>query len=529
MTSALPAPAVPTEPTAAAPDLPPRGRPARRRRPGRKVAWVLGIVVVGAVGATLAVTWGRGRSSGGRLGGGGAELPLHQVARAKLVVTVAERGELESARNLDVASEVEGQTVIISILPQGTKVRKGDLVAELDSAALRDSLASQEIATKKAEADYLNAAKTRAVTEIAVAEYRDGTYPNEMKTARGELEMATSNLAQAVDRFDWSRRMLAKSLITPAQHVANKQSLLNCQIAHQNIRTKIHVLEHYTRRKTITELQAEVDKARSDELAKQAVYQLELSKQRKLERQIARCKLYAPADGLIVYANDPNQRPGSNQAQIEEGATVRERQKIFRLPDITRMRVSTQVHESLVDRVAPGQRARIRVEGLGGATLSGTVESIRPLARPGNTPGSEVKVYTTLVAIDEPPPGVRPGMEAKVEILISEVDDVVAVPVEAVLQFQGKDHVYVATPDGPRRRAVALGTTDDKLVEVKRGVREGERVVLDPLALMSEAEKVTAFTLGGSDGSGDAWGGALAGSAQGPRAEGPGGEATGGG
>ena len=79
-------------------------------------------------------------------------------------------------------------------------------------------------------------------------------------------------------------------------------------------------------------------------------------------KQIENCKLFAPGDGLVVYANDPNRFGGSSQPQIEEGATVRERQKIFSLPDISKMRVNTKVHESMVDRITPGLRARIRVD-----------------------------------------------------------------------------------------------------------------------------------------------------------------------
>ena len=113
------------------------------------------------------------------------------------------------------------------------------------------------------------------------------------------------------------------------------------------------MLVDYTKGKTIKELESEVEKARSDELAKKATWELEKSKEKKLERQIANCKIMAPADGLVVYANDPNRAFGSNQPQIEEGATVRERQKIFSLPDITRMQVNTKVHESQIDKITP--------------------------------------------------------------------------------------------------------------------------------------------------------------------------------
>ena len=95
---------------------------------------------------------------------------------------------------------------------------------------------------------------------------------------------------------------------------------------------------------------SEVEKARSDELAKKATWELEVGKEKKLERQIAACKIVAPSDGLVVYANDPTRAFRSNTPQVEEGATVRERQKIFSLPDIPKMQVNTKVHESQIDK-----------------------------------------------------------------------------------------------------------------------------------------------------------------------------------
>ena len=69
-----------------------------------------------------------------------------------------------------------------------------------------------------------------------------------------------------------------------------------------------------------------------------------------LEKQIANCKLLAPDDGIVVYANDPKRSFGSNQPQIEEGAMVRERQRIFSVSDVSMMQVNVKVPESQIDR-----------------------------------------------------------------------------------------------------------------------------------------------------------------------------------
>src|SRR5262249_42781064 len=161
-------------------------------------------------------------------------------------------------------------------------------------------------------------------------------------------------------------------------------------------------------------------------------------------KQIKNCKLFAPNNGLVVYANDPN-RFGSTQPQIEEGATVRERQKIFSLPDINFMRVNTKVHESMVDRITSGLRARIRVDAFADQVVTGKVIYVAPLPDPNSFFSSDVKVYTTHVTIEKGLSGLRPGMTAQVEILVANLDNVLSVPVPAILEYKGKDHVAVKT------------------------------------------------------------------------------------
>ena len=122
------------------------------------------------------------------------------------------------------------------------------------------------------------------------------------------------------------------------QKVSEELALKKARFALEQAQSKKKVLVDYTRDKTIKELKSEVEKARSDELAKKATCELETSKEKKLEQQIAACKILAPSDGLVVYANDPTRAFMSNTPQVEEGAAVRERQKIFSLPDISRCR-----------------------------------------------------------------------------------------------------------------------------------------------------------------------------------------------
>jgi RND family efflux transporter MFP subunit len=468
---------------------------------------VLVLIVLAGTGVVLGVP-GVSKSLKGMFAA--TEIPIidFQVKPTHLPVTVVEKGLLESAENQDVFCQVEGQTTIIMILPEGSRVTKDQLVCELDSSALRDNLKNQKIATLGAEAAFQNAKLTREVAAIAVIEYTEGIFKQELETVLGEIALAEAERKRAEDRIEWSTRMLEKGYVSLAQNVADKVSLKQKEFAYEQALTKKKVLLDFTRDKTIKELESEVEKAKSDELAKQQTWELEKDKEAKLDKQIKNCRLLAPGDGIVVYANDPSRFGGSSQPQVEEGAAVRERQKIFSLPDISKMRVNTKVHESMIDRITPGLPARIRVDAFADAVLTGTVQEVAPLPDPNSFFSSDIKVYTTRITIEDAPStlGLRPGMSAQVEILVTELDNVLAIPLQAILEYKNKDHVAVKNPNGYERdRIVKLGISNDRLIEVKEGLKPGDVVALNPIALMSEEEKREQFG-SGKEGEQKDWG-----------------------
>ena len=93
----------------------------------------------------------------------------------------------------------------------------------------------------------------------------------------------------------------------------------------------------------------------------------------------------------------------------------------------------------------------------------------------------------------------RPGMSAQVEILVTELDNVLSVPVQAILQFRGKDYVFVKDGDTFRREEVTLGISNDQHVEVKQGLKSGDRVAMTPNVLLSDDERREAFSIAAKD------------------------------
>src|SRR6185437_6817558 len=132
----------------------------------------------------------------------------------------------------------------------------------------------------------------------------------------------------------------------------------------------------------------------------------------------------------------------------------------------------------MIGRIRPGLPAHIRVDAFAGEDLTGTVQAVAPLPDPNRFFNSDIKVYNTHVTIDKGLPGLRPGMTAQVEIPVTELDNVLSVPIQSVLHYGGKDHVALKKPEGGFDwREVTPGVSDGKRIEIKRGLQSGDLVI----------------------------------------------------
>jgi HlyD family secretion protein len=149
---------------------------------------------------------------------------------------------------------------------------------------------AQQVVARKAEARYQSARLEREIAEIAVVEYEEGIYKQDLLTVEGEIKLAESNLSRSEDRLDWARRMHKKGYVSKTTVVSEEQTLKKARFALEQAQSKKKVLVDYTRGKTVKELKSAVEKARSDELAKKEAWDREKAKELALEREVIRSR-----------------------------------------------------------------------------------------------------------------------------------------------------------------------------------------------------------------------------------------------
>ncbi len=450
-----------------------------------------GLVWIGlSVGAVLILVIGTGVFLWVRNVVGGTDLSklkLHPVSKSDLVVTVVEDGNLESAQNVEIKSRVEGTTTILKIVEDGSRVKKGDVLVELDSAALEEQITQQRIAVNRAEATMVQAEKDLEVAIISKQEYAEGTFRQQLQDAEAQITIALENLRTAENTLAHTERMFRKGYVSKLQLESQQFAVKTAKLNLASAETAKEVLVKYTKPKMLEDLQAQIDAARTRASSEKEAYELELAKLKRLEEQLKNCTIVAPQDGMVVYANERSGRFGSQQGvQIEEGASVRERQTILRLPDLDRMQVKVNVHESKVEDLAVGMEADIKVQD---RTFHGKVVSIASQPEPTSWFSGNIKEYATIVRIDGQPKNLKPGMTAEVTIKVAELKDVLTVPVSAVVEIGDRFYCWVASASGIQRRELKLGLTNDEFVEVKDGVVEGDLVIRNPLAVVPERER----------------------------------------
>jgi HlyD family secretion protein len=526
-----PADGEPSEPSLAAsrPAATPR-RPAAARRPRARRWLAAGIGVAGLVGAAylLRSLWSPAVDPSTLAG----EL-TYKVPRGDLLISFTERGNIRAARSVPIYSSVEGSSTIVTLVPEGTYVSEGEILVELDSSEMTQLHNQQQIAVDTAEADLLQATEALEIqkslsesevrdaelalklAEIDMKKYEEGDYKLALTKANADKTIAEEELTRAKNKYEWTQKLAEKGYVTGTELIADRLAVSKADLQLEQARGELEVLEKYTHKKDHEKYSSDLRQAqhaldRSKRKAKSEVAQAEAAKKgkdstlrlsekrlQKISDQLAKTKIRAPKDGMVVYSTEGWRR----DRVIEQGAEVRENQLLMNLPDVSTMAVEAQVHESRVDQVREGLTAFVSIDALPNLNLKGKVTKVGLLPDSVNRwMNPDLKVYQTEVTIEESPDVklLKPGMSAKVQIIVTVLKDVVYVPVQSVTSVDRDQVCYVYVDGRFQPRAVKTGRYNESFVEIASGLAEGDVIQLNApapkgSAAEEEAERAAAI------------------------------------
>jgi len=245
----------------------------------------------------------------------------------------------------------------------------------------------------------------------------------------------------------------------------------------ESAQLELKTLDKYTKEKELKLLESNIRSAQARLDSSEATNKLDTEQLELVENQIAKCTILAPEAGQVVYANE-FRRHGGQDVVIEEGTQVREQQTIIRLPDPRRMQVTAKINEAKIALVREGMPARIHLDAFADRELEGVIERVNEYPAPTSFFAANIKEYEAFVKILGSPAGLKPGLNAEVRIQVELLHNVLLVPVQAVFQHGAKNYCVVPDDDGWRAQEIAIGSTNDKVIVVREGLAEGDRIVL---------------------------------------------------
>ena len=149
------------------------------------------------------------------------------------------------------------------------------------------------------------------------------------------------------------------------------------------------------------------------------------------------------------------------------------------MPDPSHLQVKTNVGESKINQVRPGQTVIIRLDTDREVVVAGTVRQVSTFPLPRRWFQAPVE-YQVFIDITESNPAVRPGLRAKAEMIVERIDVAVQSPVSALIRDEDKFFVLVSNQNSIDVRRVAVGPANIKNIVITSGLEPGEKVILDP-------------------------------------------------
>jgi RND family efflux transporter MFP subunit len=380
-------------------------------------------------------------------GGGGEPLPTTEVKRGPFLVSIKASGDLRAANSFTLTTPrlAWGQMQINFLLPEGTTVKKGDVIVRFATSTI-----DKTIQDKESELNILRLelAKFRADNVVRISDLEGNLKTMELTYEQAKLQVERMKFEAEVQRKE------------------TEINLEKNRIAYEQAKQKItsqNIAEKSEERKQLLKIQ-------------QTLNDVNRAKQEKEQYT-----LKASMDGLVVY--ETNWQTGR---KVSVGDSPWPGMSIVSLPDLSAMQSVCQINEVDISKVKVSQVAAVRLDAFPDREFSGNVKSVGTIGQQ-NDRNANIKTFEVVIDIQGADPVLKPGMTTSNEVVMATLDDTVYVPIEAVFEKDGKAVVYKMFGSSVRAQEVTTGTKNSNYIVVASGVQGGDRVALrDPAARTSE-------------------------------------------
>ncbi len=380
------------------------------------------------------------------------EVPTARVERRDFVTTVSSRGELKSAKSVQISAPQTPDLKIVQLAESGRPIRKGEVVVKFDEAAQEDLFILRDTTVRQVQSEIKQADAQHSIVD-----------------ERNEMEVMTAT-------YNLERAGLE----------ASKQEILS-EIEGLKNRIDVGVAEGEKGKAetnaNATNISQEADMSRLRERLDKAIRDRDLSK-----TYLGSMELRSPVDGIVSIMNNNRAQGsfGTSRPPFQEGDTVWTGAVIAEIPDLTSLRAEFGIEEIDRGRVDLNQECRFKVDAVPDAMLSGKVSWLSPIATlvfRRLPPDKNFPAHASLEKID---PRLRPGMSVTVEMVVERRPDVLIIPTKASFQIDGQPTVFVKDGTSYRRQPIEVLARNSTEIVVGGGIDEGDEIALEnPESIMA--------------------------------------------
>jgi len=414
--------------------------PARRAGTRRLSNWLFAVVTIAAVASVLYAAFRQTKKVSAS-----SATPTVSAKLGEFLVIVTCRGELVAGKSVVITAPTNVPDLrIIWMAPQGEQVKPGQSILKFD-----DSSAKRQLQEKEATLRQNQASLDQAVAEARISKQKDA------------LELASA--AVAVERAKLDVR---KAEIVSALQAAEYELDLTLAEEKRRVQEATMKLNDASAASKIASVTAQRDKAQAE---------VDL-----IQRRISQMSVVAPSDGIVTYLMNYSQgwvnaRPFKIGDQVWPGSAVAE------IPDLTTLQIKARVEEMDRSRVEAGLKARIVLDPFPERHFPSSVVRVSPLTEQNFEwpPSRNFRAFGNFGEFDKK---LRPGMNGRLDVIVSRIPDAISVPAKAVFTRNGKAIVLTAHEGGWKPVEVTVVARNPDEVAIK-GIAAGTTVALiDDLA-----------------------------------------------
>lgn len=391
-----------------------------------------------------------------------------QPTQGGITRKTSQPGSAHSYESADLYAKVSGflKTQLVDI---GARVKKGDLLAEIDVPELVKEVESAQASHQQALAEV---AQAQARVESAVADHQAAL--SRVAQAKADAERYDAEVAFGQSQYD---RMKELHELKGVEERLVDEKLFQLQAAQANKRAAVSAVSAFEQQGAAAS--SRINLAKADSKVAEAKARVAEAQLDRAKVMVAYTRILSPYDGVVTTRN---YHVGAFVRSAEQGGQV----PILAVDRTDLMRVKVRIPEREIPHIQPGDRVAVRFDALPGKEFSG------PVARIAESEDPATRTMLAEIDLENPNRQIRDHMYGRVDITLDQAVQGVTVPSACLVgdAADGQGQVFIVEGGRAKLRKVKLGRDTGAIVEVLSGLSTSDAVIIRPAGGLADGAEV---------------------------------------